>query len=533
MSLLLLFRSAVTAPPTISGTVTVGEALTVSNGGWSFTPTSYSYKWQSSLTVGGTYTDVAGATSQSYVLTGVDLNRYVRAVVTAVDSTGSGSYGAGAYGTATYSGSGTGSGVSSSQTSAPVGPVAAAPVTPPVTITPQDPTVPAVLCWVAFASPPSSTSPVWVDLSGRVREFSVRRGRQQELDRQEAGTLTVRFANRDRALDPSNTASPWWPNVLPIRRIRLAAVWNNVTYELFNGFVERWPPARRGPYDAEVTVEATDNLAVLGNAKLNDFGLNAALTGQRINEVLDAVGWPPNRRTVDPGNSVVGDVDFTGDIALEHVQQVADSELGYVFSNAAGDVVFHDRHRRLRAPYTTSQGTFGDGGRGSGELPYVNISPSYDADHVYNDIAVSVPGDPDPATAADAVSQGQYWPRSLERSTLLLDWSEAQSAAEFLLSNYQDPYRRIDSIDLRPRMEPLLWPHVLGREIGDRITVKDRPPGGGAVNTQGCHIEGLEVGALGLEWTCSWQLSAADQSSYWVIGDPILGRIDSSNRIGY
>jgi hypothetical protein len=46
-------------------------------------------------------------------------------------------------------------------------------------------------------------------------------GRQYELDQVEAGTLTFTLDNLDGVFDPDNTASPFYPNVLPYRRCRL------------------------------------------------------------------------------------------------------------------------------------------------------------------------------------------------------------------------------------------------------------------------------------------------------------------------
>ena len=53
--------------PTISGTPTVGQALTAATGTWSGTaPISYGYQWQSGASTTGTFTNIAGATGSSY-----------------------------------------------------------------------------------------------------------------------------------------------------------------------------------------------------------------------------------------------------------------------------------------------------------------------------------------------------------------------------------------------------------------------------------------------------------------------------------
>ena len=76
-----------TAPPKVSGTPQVGETLTVSNGTWSGTPTSYGYQWQ--RCTGSTCTGIAGATQQTYTVRQGDVGHTLRAVVTATNADGS------------------------------------------------------------------------------------------------------------------------------------------------------------------------------------------------------------------------------------------------------------------------------------------------------------------------------------------------------------------------------------------------------------------------------------------------------------
>jgi len=76
---------------------------------------------------------------------------------------------------------------------------------------------------VALASLPFDTPQVWTDLSARTRLRSWSRGRQTETVRPDTGRSSTVFENTDRALDPENTASAYYPNVLPMRRVRATA----------------------------------------------------------------------------------------------------------------------------------------------------------------------------------------------------------------------------------------------------------------------------------------------------------------------
>ena len=69
--------------PVVSGTAKVGETLSVSNGSWYYTPTSYSYQWYNSSGI------ISGATSSSYVIQSSDDTKQVYCIVTASNSGGS------------------------------------------------------------------------------------------------------------------------------------------------------------------------------------------------------------------------------------------------------------------------------------------------------------------------------------------------------------------------------------------------------------------------------------------------------------
>ena len=77
-----------TALPSIGGTLKNGQLLSVTNGTWTGSePITYTYQWQ--LCLLGTCTDIAKATSQTFLLSGLNLGSTLRAIVTAKNAAGS------------------------------------------------------------------------------------------------------------------------------------------------------------------------------------------------------------------------------------------------------------------------------------------------------------------------------------------------------------------------------------------------------------------------------------------------------------
>jgi hypothetical protein len=111
---------------------------------------------------------------------------------------------------------------------------------------------------MAFPSPPLDVTPAWTNLSPRLRGVSNKRGRSYEFDRMETGTLTGVLDNRDSALSPENTSSPYAP-LRSTRPTKLELVWAGVTYPAWQGIAEGYPQAF--PYfgkDALVESHASD-----------------------------------------------------------------------------------------------------------------------------------------------------------------------------------------------------------------------------------------------------------------------------------
>ena len=81
----------------------------------------------------------------------------------------------------------------------------------------------------------------WTDISSAMLSFNTRTGRQHELDRTEAGTLTVMLDNRSRAFDPTYSLSPFTTGLTPLRPVRLKATVNGTSvYNIWTGYAEAW-----------------------------------------------------------------------------------------------------------------------------------------------------------------------------------------------------------------------------------------------------------------------------------------------------
>lgn len=377
---------------------------------------------------------------------------------------------------------------------------------------------PALTLRIAFGSDPMDAAPAWTDITNDVRRIRINRGRQHELDRMEAGTMKLELKNMHGNYWPLNAGGAYFPNVLPGKRVDLTATYNAVPYPLYTGFIEEWNPdwlEETGGLLPIVKPDCADLINNLSNYDLNHAGYAQELSGTRVGNILDDLGWPAGARDLDTGQSLIQASGALVDKnSMEHLFLVQRSELGIIYQAGDGDIQFEDRRHRLVAPHTVSQGIFGDD---LGENFYHGMEPRYGSDEIRNDLRITRSGGTQ-QSASDAPSQTSYGKRSLSRTGLLMTVdAEAKDQADYMLKRYKDPALRNRLLKLIAERDPgRLWPHVLGREISDRITVRRNE----ASIDNDYHIEGIQhdINLVDHTWITSWQLSDADSQTYWVLG---------------
>jgi hypothetical protein len=84
----------------------------------------------------------------------------------------------------------------------------------------------------------------------------------------------------------------------------------------------------------------------------------------------------------------------------------------------------------------------------------------------------------------------------------------ADAEADALLAKYKDPIPRVTALALKGE-DPTLLAAMLARELGDRIRVIRRPPGGGSAIDQTSFIRQITLSGSPEEpyWSCRWTLS--------------------------
>jgi len=393
--------------------------------------------------------------------------------------------------------------------------------------------LPVIQVRVAFASDPFDAAPVWTDITHDVQKVATRRGRQTELDRMEAGTAKIQLKNFQGNYWPNNAAGLYSPNILPGKKVNIRAVYNAVTYDLYTGFAEAWPPSwlsSMGGVGSIIGINCADLTKNLSNYELNTAGYAAELSGTRVGNVLDDAGWPAGFRNIDAGQSTLQATGAISDVkAQTHLFSVQDSELGILYIQGDGDVNFEDRHHRLAAPHTISQATFGDD---LGEHFYHGLGLEYDDEFIYNDIRITRLGGAQQA-AGDAASVTAYGKRTYSKTGLLMTTDAvALDLANFRLRTYKDPALRARTLNVLAERDPVrLWPIMCGFEISTRITLRRNE----ASIDEDYFIEGIRhnIDVMNGTWETAWQLSNASGDVFWLLEVAGFGELGETTFLGY
>ena len=357
------------------------------------------------------------------------------------------------------------------------------------------------------ASGPLDSTFTWTDISAYVRGFDINRGRSQILDEDAAGSASIILDNADRRFDPGNASGAYNPNVVPGKPVRIQAVHNSITYDLWRGFTSAWPMSWPGQVDDVVVLSGVDafqvfNLILLGNTESQE------LSGTRIGNILDEIGWPSGAswRDIDAGAFNVIAITWDCQSGLQALRVTTDSEEGRLFMTGAGVVRFNDSNWRGAAAV---QETFDDDG-GASDVRYRDIQVGFDDAQIWNKVNVGRRNSTLVATADDATSQTAYGVRVLKiNDSLLTDSTDATTVAQSYRDRFKDPKQYVSSLVVQPtRNQSVDWPAALGLELDEKVTVRRNAPGGGTVISLNQFIEGISHSVrVDKTWTTTYTMS--------------------------
>jgi hypothetical protein len=352
------------------------------------------------------------------------------------------------------------------------------------------------------------------DVTARVRSVQISRGKNRDLDRFNAGGLSVTFNNQDRAFDPLFAASPFAGNIVPRRDVRVLADGTAA----YVGKITDWNLGYDPSGQSLAELQASDALTFLAQQVLTPGTAVVQASGARVNAVLNmpTVEWPVGDRDIDTGASILGDDVFEGNV-LAYLQKVELSEGGLFFIDKAGRVAFKDR---LATPTVDNVTVFADDGTG---IPFAPAAVEYGTEQLFNQVIVTSPQAT--ATANAALSQTRYGILERQIDTLLDDTDQVPDYADFLVGRYAEPEYRfaqlsVDISNLTSGQRSSMY----ALDMGSVIQVKFTPNGiGPAIERYGLvisighdispddHVMTVGVGSL--------------QTSLFVIGDPVFGTI--------
>jgi hypothetical protein len=372
-----------------------------------------------------------------------------------------------------------------------------------------------------------------VDVSAQVQNVQITRGRNLLTEQFQTGTATITIADQLGYWNPQSVTSPYYGQLLPLRKIQISAVdpATSISYYLFSGYITSYN-YRQSQDVGEVsttTLTALDATQLLTLATVSTVpgAVAGETTGQRFNDILDAIGWPSGQRDVDTGLTRVQADPGTARTASGALATLALTEFGAFYIDAAGNVVFQDRNVTAGSIAGTPT-AFVDTGAG---IRYSNADFKLDDSQIFNQANVTAGAIT--ATYKDQPSIDTYFLHSYDANGLLMQTTtEADNWARAMVASRKDTTIRCDSITLNLNT-PSYTAGVtaaLALDYFDPITVTQTQPGSSSI-TKTLQIFGVahSINYLNQSWFTRFTTAEPiidsfilNNAQYGVLGQNVL-----------
>lgn len=291
----------------------------------------------------------------------------------------------------------------------------------------------------------ASTVPIpIVDLTPDVRQITISRGRSLQQDTYETGTCVVRVIDTTGAWNPQNTSSPYYPYLVPLRKLRVSATTGTDQHFLFSGYTTEYrytfPVGQELGY---VDLYCSDAFRLFQLANIDTVADSGAgqSTGTRMGKILDQVSFPNNMRTFATGDSNCQADPATNRTSLAALKNVEFSEQGAFYIDGSGTAVFKDRSDVISSiaatPIEFNQTT---------GIPYKNLVYAFDDKLIINQSTVTRVGGT-AQYAENTASAIKYFPHSYNVDKLVIDTdANALNIARTYVATRAETTIRIDAM---------------------------------------------------------------------------------------
>jgi hypothetical protein len=271
-----------------------------------------------------------------------------------------------------------------------------------------------------------------------------------------------------------------------MRKIRMTATFNNITYSLGCFYVQEWNYKSPTGFDpAYVTLNCVDGFQLLNLTTLTSVtgGTAGQTTAQRVTSLLDAGEWPAFMRDISTTATTTVQADTGASRSLlGSLQEIEQTETGALYVDQRGFVKFMSRIDII----TDSGGTltkFSDV-NGSGDITYQNVEFDISDYQMINKVTVT-PASLSSQTASDLASIDDYFQHSRVRSGIMQTEADALNQAKMIIASRKEQGVDIQlnslTIDAYGQDDPARTTAALELDIFDPIEVTQTLPAGNVV----------------------------------------------------
>jgi hypothetical protein len=362
----------------------------------------------------------------------------------------------------------------------------------------------------------------FADLTSIVESVNINRGRNRQLDQFNSGTATVTFNNATRVLDPLNTASPYYPFVLPRSPIIISAD----GIPIYSGLVVDWNLDYDIANQDMMYARCADDFTVLANQELNVFTPSEQLSGARVSSVLDRpeINYQ-GARQIGVGSSSLGAYEIPAKTnVLNYLQLVTTSEQGYLYISASGTLIFKGRNEVLNPIANANFATDGTA------LPYQTLINEFGDELLYNYIITESPAG-GPFDAFDTESQALYQSQQYAVTNLLnSSASEVEGLGDYLLGKYKNPVLRFTGLSSQlAGLSSTDQAAFLNLDLTDIASVTKTFVTGAPLSLiQTVIVSGVSHNISPGSHVIAYTFESTDGNQYVTLDDPVFGTLDNN-----